>query len=446
MEAGRERREREGEADPGGRPGAVRSREAAVVRLLAGEDPVGVAVDSGLPPEDLERLRARFLEGGRDALDLGPPGLSLRASLRERVKELSCLYGISQILARRDGTLDSLLREVVALLPRAWQHPERASARLVLDGISYGGPDPPDGAMRQVSDLVVDGVRRGTVEVAYSGDCPPADEGPFLKEERSLLDEAARQVARLVERREDEETLTRLEVQLLHADRLATIGQLASGVAHELNEPLAAVLGFAQLVLKERGLPPAAVRDLEKIRFAALHAREVVRKLLLFARPHPARKSPLDLNLLVEEALDVLRGRCASAGIEVALEAAPGIPPFLADPIQVRQVVVNLVVNAIQAMPRGGVLTLRTAFDEASTSLVVEDTGVGMTPEVKRQAFVPFFTTKDIGEGTGLGLSVVHGIVKGHGGTILVESEPGRGTRIEIRFPANGGVGDGRGP
>jgi len=265
---------------------------------------------------------------------------------------------------------------------------------------------------------------------------PPADEGPFLKEERSLIDEVARQVGFIIERREDEEEKARLQQQLRHADRLATIGQLAAGTAHELNEPLGSVLGFAELIKNSHRLPKQARSDLEKIIEAALHAREVIRKLMIFSRQMPTQRAAVHLNELVEKGLTFLESRCAKEGIRMVREMDRDLPEIVGDASQLHQVLVNLVVNAIQAMPHGGTLTVRTLKRNGEAELVVEDTGTGMSEEILKQIFVPFFTTKQVGQGTGLGLAVVHGIVTAHGGTIEVESKVGKGTRFRVRLPA----------
>jgi signal transduction histidine kinase len=231
-----------------------------------------------------------------------------------------------------------------------------------------------------------------------------------------------------------------LQAQLRHADRLATIGQLAAGVAHELNEPLGAVLGFAQLIQKASGLPKEAAADAQKIVRASLHAQEVIHKLLVFSRQKAPVKAQVSLNRVVQEGLYFLESRCARAGIQVSSILSPDLPDIHADASQLHQVLVNLVVNGIQAMPEGGTLTIETHVTPDFVSLSVADTGCGMTDEVREKLFTPFFTTKDIDQGTGLGLAVVHGIVTAHRGTILVESAPGQGARFEVRLPPVGSL------
>jgi signal transduction histidine kinase len=341
----------------------------------------------------------------------------------------------AEIAGKPDISIEAILRQTIALLMPAWQYPEIASARIVLDGQVYAAPGFRQTAYAQRADIVVQDVNRGFVEVVYLEERPELDEGPFLKEERNLINAVAQQMALVVERKQAELDRARLENQLRHADRLATIGLLAAGVAHELNEPLGNVLGFAQLAKKCPGLPNPVKHDLERIEGASLHAREIIKKLLMFARQMPPEKALVNINRVVEEGLFFFEARCAKAGIEVEYALDPSLPLVPADPAQVNQVVVNLVVNALQAMPEGGTLRVQTVNEKDHVCLSVEDSGAGMSPDVLQQVFVPFFTTKDVGQGTGLGLPVVHGIVTSHGGTIHVQSEAGRGTRVEIRLP-----------
>ena len=358
-----------------------------------------------------------------------------QAALVERVKELTCLHGIARAVGQHETDIPTILHKIVALLPPAWQYPEATRARVVLGGRIYATPGFEQTGDRQAADIVVRGQVCGTVEVGYVGAQPPADEGPFLIEERTLIDSVAQELGSLVERRTIEEERSRLVEQLRHADRLATIGQLAAGVAHELNEPLATTLGFAQLCRKHPGLSAPARADLDKIVAATLHAREIVKKLVLFARAQPPAREQVSLRRLVEEGIPFLESRARQTGIEFRRRVHPGLPEIPGDPHQIHQVLVNLVANAIQAMPTGGLLTLEAYAEAGGVVLAVEDEGVGMTAQVLQNIFDPFFTTKDVGEGTGLGLSVVHGIVTAHGGTIQVRSEPGKGSRFEVRLP-----------
>ncbi len=360
---------------------------------------------------------------------------STKAALAERVKELTCLYGIAQIAGEPDISLEQIIQRIVELLPPAWQYPEIACARIILDGTSYATTGFRECSQKQTAEIIVGGAPRGVVELVYIDEKPDLDEGPFLKEERSLIDAVARQVALVIERRQAEEDKLKLYAQLRHADRLATIGMLAAGVAHELNEPVGNILGFAQLAKKCSGLPTTAQDDLEKIETASLQARDIIQKLLVFARQRPPKKMQVNLNQVVQDGLFFFEARCAKEGVELIRTLSPNLPEITADPAQLSQVLVNLVVNALQSIPGAGRITVETRFCDNSVCLIVADTGIGMSKQVLEKIFVPFFTTKDVGQGTGLGLPVVHGIVTAHGGSIDVESKVGHGTRFEIRLP-----------
>ena len=185
-------------------------------------------------------------------------------------------------------------------------------------------------------------------------------------------------------------------------------------------------------------MPGSAEQDIGKIEAASLHAREIIQKLLVFAREKPPEKTQVNLNQVVEDGLYLFEARCAKSGIELVCSLTPDLPEITADPAQLNQVLVNLLVNALQSMPGAGKITVQTRFYDPDVYLVVEDTGTGMSKDVLDRVFVPFYTTKEVGQGTGLGLPVVHGIVTAHDGSIEVNSKVGSGTRFEIRLPIGG--------
>jgi signal transduction histidine kinase len=377
----------------------------------------------------------RFYEDISAVLGVALSHQYAQAELRERIKELTCLYGIARVIAQPEVSFDEIIQGIVELLPPAWLYPEITCARIELNGQSYQNQGFRESLYRQVADVVVNNEKIGFVEVSYLEKRMTLDEGPFLAEERSLIDNVAREVAIFYERAKSEDEKTSLQDQLRHADRLATIGQLAAGVAHELNEPLGNILGFAQLAKKSTGLSPEVERDLKNIEAASLNAREIIKKLMTFARQLPPQKMLVNLNDVVNDGLYFFEARCVKAGVQLDRRLASDLPKVTVDPGQINQVLVNLVVNAIQAMPEGGTLTVVTWATDEYVCFRVEDTGAGMTEKVSDKIFLPFFTTKDIDEGTGLGLAVVHGIVTSHGGKILIESEPGIGTNFQIRLP-----------
>ena len=371
-------------------------------------------------------------------------GHAVRSNLRERVKELGCLYAISQAAHRYTAAEEDMLRDIAEIIPAGFQYPAAACARITVDGRTWSTPGRPGGSRHLGSPITCQGQRRGAVEVSYPPEAGSSGEDPFLPDERSLVAEIALQVGLALERTRAADDRARLEGQLRHADRLATIGELAAGVAHEINEPLEGILGFAQLARRASGMPPGAVTDLDRVIGETLRARDIVRQLLLFARQVPSRSRPVEVNAVVRDALAFLERRCRAAGVDLAASLGRSAGTVTGDATQLSQVVVNLAVNAIQAMPGGGRLAVTTRGSRGGAVISVEDTGTGMSPEVMSRIFDPFFTTKGAGAGTGLGLPVVHGIVAAHGGTIAVDSSPGRGSCFTVtlprRRPKGGGV------
>lgn len=253
------------------------------------------------------------------------------------------------------------------------------------------------------------------------------------------------------ERRKAEEARLQLEAQLRQAQKLEAIGTLASGIAHDFNNVLSAILGNVELALHDTARDAPSRTSLNEIRKAGLRARELIRRIVAFARPQEADVRPLHIGAAIEEAVQLVRATLPPA-VRMTCNVAAPLPPVLADGSQLAQVVFNLCTNAYQAMPNhiGRIdVALEACNVDAATALQsadlrvgryvclrVADDGSGMSQDVAQRIFEPFFTTKPSGEGSGLGLSIVHGIVRAHGGAITVRSEPGRGTSFCVYLPA----------
>jgi PAS domain S-box-containing protein len=253
------------------------------------------------------------------------------------------------------------------------------------------------------------------------------------------------------ERRRDEEVAkANREARIAQSHRLESLGQLAGGVAHDFNNLLGVILNYADFVADELEEGTAAHTDVVEIRKAAERATELTRQLLIFSRRETVRPAPADLNDVVRDVERLLR-RTLGEHVELVVDLDRDVPPVLADPGRVEQVLVNLAVNARDAMPDGGRLVIETSDVELDRDflqehpdvspgryvrLTVADNGSGMEPEVAARAFEPFFSTKHKGEGTGLGLATVYGIVSGAGGQISLYSEPGDGTVFRVHLPA----------
>jgi len=227
------------------------------------------------------------------------------------------------------------------------------------------------------------------------------------------------------------------ERTILKSEKLASIGRLASGIAHEINNPLTGVLTYSSLLLEDlQGT--AYAEDLAVIRDETLRCRKIVRGVLDFARENEPEKTAADLNAVLDSSLEILEKNVHFQNVEIVRVYDPNLPAVPVDVHQFKQVIGNLAVNAADAMPGGGRLTITTAFEPEAGLIVIRvtDTGAGIAPEHLTRLFEPFFTTKGKGKGTGLGLPVVYGIIRRHNGTIDVRSKIGEGTEITIKLPA----------
>jgi signal transduction histidine kinase len=228
--------------------------------------------------------------------------------------------------------------------------------------------------------------------------------------------------------------------QLLQSEKIATMGSLLAGVAHELNNPLAVVLGQTHL-LRESTQEPRIAAGIEKIMTGAERCVRIVQNFLALARQQPPERGPVGLNGLVGDSLELLAYELRNDNVEVVLSLADDLPMLWADSHQLQQVLVNMVTNAHHAVRQrpadARMITITTRSDSALRRVHIEiaDTGPGISAEIRGRIFEPFFTTKPVGQGTGLGLSLCRGIVEEHGGTINLESEPGRGTKFDITLP-----------
>lgn len=228
----------------------------------------------------------------------------------------------------------------------------------------------------------------------------------------------------------------RLQAQLRRTERVAELGTVASGMAHEIGTPMNVILGRAEYLMERTKEEPVR-KGLQTIVSQVERITRVMNQLLAFARRRPVEHRALDLRQTIEDNLEIFQERLAHNGIVVETSFAGDCPLVHADADQMSQVLINLVMNAIHAMPEGGTLRLALALDRGMVKLTVADTGSGMPQEVIAKVFEPFFTTKEFGKGTGLGLTVVKGIIEEHSGTIHVESEPGKGTVFTIGLPIN---------
>ncbi|MCH8858759.1 MAG: response regulator, partial [Proteobacteria bacterium] len=228
-----------------------------------------------------------------------------------------------------------------------------------------------------------------------------------------------------------------MQERLLQSEKMVSVGQLVSGVAHEINNPLTGIMGFAQLILL-RDLDEQTKSEVNTILTEADRAAKIVQNLLSFARRKRAEKELANLNVLLERVLELRTYELRVKNIEIEMDLDPALPDTMVDATQIQQVMFNIINNAEHAIVGStdqGVLKVRTSHEKDAIRLSFQDNGAGMSAETVRRIFDPFFTTKETGEGTGLGLALAYGIVRSHGGFIEVKSDLGQGTRFDLYFP-----------
>jgi len=252
------------------------------------------------------------------------------------------------------------------------------------------------------------------------------------------------------DRREEirmQKVLEKTQVQLLQAEKMASLGKMAAGVAYQLNNPLSGIILFTKLVMEEYDLPQDALKDLDRVLYDANRAKDIVKELLKFSRQTSHEMKPLDVNDIISRTIFLLENQSIFHNIEIAKDLDMKLPSITGDAQQLNHVFMNTILNAADAMEGSGKLRLKSQFlsEAGMVRVEISDTGPGIPADVLPHIFEPFFTTKEQGKGTGLGLSIVYGIVESHGGSIRVESAPGEGATFIIELPAiNGQQGGGK--
>lgn len=394
----------------------------------------------------------------------------LGATTREldgRVKELNCLYGISKLADQEEGHSGAILQGAVDLLRDSWREPARICARIVVEGEAYQSADFRETPWRLSREIRVAGRAAGAVEVFSLEEGPKGDEGPFRKEERYRLDAIAELLGNVLGRFRMAREKQQIQGLMFQQEKLASVGQLAAGVAHEINNPtgfIACNLGTMKkyvarlmeyvaasaanpapeelLQLRQKLRIDFIAKDIGALVDESLEGtervKEIVRNLKSFSRVDEAQCKEANVNDCLENTIKVVWNELKYKA-RVVKELGE-LPPIKCYPQQLNQVFMNLLVNAVQAIEKEGEIRIRTWQEGDHVFVAVSDTGQGIPAENVNKLFEPFFTTKEVGKGTGLGLSISHEIVQKHHGRIEVQSEVGKGTTFTVILPCHGTV------
>jgi C4-dicarboxylate-specific signal transduction histidine kinase len=371
--------------------------------------------------------------------------------LEERIRELNCLFEISRAVERSAGDLRAILAEVVSILPNSLRFSADAWARITLDGMSLESQGYGKTPWQMAAPVLLHGEQAGLIQVGYRQDATPPVGDPFSTEERTLLEAVAQRLGRTAERVKGRRLLQEREEEMrhriTHLTRVSTMGEMASSIAHEVNQPLTAIATYAQACRRmlesgEAGLSEA--QDvLTRIANEALRAGGIIHRLKDMVRRQESRWTECDVNALIRDLQQLASVDARLHGVKLEFDLAPEVPPVLADAIQVQQVVLNLIRNGIDAVE--GVeretreVLVRTERDGPRLLRVsVTDNGSGLTKEAAQNLFQPFFTTKK--EGMGMGLSICRSIIAAHRGRIAFEPNAGPGATFFFTLPVLDGV------
>ncbi len=431
---------------------AARKRAEEALRKAHGELELRVQERTADLATVNENLRIEIRERERTEKE----NQKLLHDLGERVKELTALHSTAHLLQNENITSSDLLREIANSLPAAWQYPENTAACVSFDGVDYKTPNFGPLYYRSLrADFATLSGRHGSIEVLYLEPRPPEAEGPFLAEEKTLVESLAEMLESYFQRREaaaqvsqvsrelieSNRELWRLQSEIRRVEPLAALGRVTGTIAHELGTPLNSVLGYTQLLAQDE-LSENARRRLDIIKLQVERMVQIINHYLTNVRSAFQKQQSINVNDLIAETLVMLRPILQQHQVQVHCQLASSLPPLIADGPSLQRVLINLLDNSIDAMKSGGMVSLMTQASSATgstppgTIIMVCDTGTGILAEVQPRIFDMFVTTKAAGQGSGLGLAICQEIVKGHGGTIEITSEAGKGTCARVFLPA----------
>lgn len=355
---------------------------------------------------------------------------STEEALNERIKELTCLYEVSSIIANTDAVaIEDTIRAIALSLKKGFQFPSETEIAIETPIFNYE-----TGAINLensvTANLTIFNKIEGKIVASHN-----SSKSSFLNEEQPLLDNVAIKLGNLLERIEIQKNETSLKRQMERADRLGILGEITAGIAHELNTPLANILGFAELLKDDLNKDNRATDDIDKIIQNAIFSREVVKKLMFFACEMPQEMKIVNIVPSIKSAIALLDASFKKAEVKYIVKIEDEELFLRADIIQLTQIIFNLTINAIYFSPKNGIVTIEAFEINNDIVLKITDEGVGLSNEALEKVFQPFFTTKPTGDGSGLGLSVVHGIVASHNGAIVVENNPNKGATFTVKLP-----------
>ena len=367
--------------------------------------------------------------------------------LGERVKELDCLYGISSLVEKPDISLEEIFQGVVDLIPPSWQYPEITCSHIILEDKKYKTINFKETEWKQSIEILANGKRKGILEIFYLEEKPEIYEGPFLKEERYLINAIAERLGSIIERMSAKEDKRRLESQLQQAQKMESVGILSGGIAHDFNNLLSIIIGNIELAKDDITLETGASGFLNEAREASLKAQELTKQLITFSKGGAPFKEIGSIEDLVKKIADT---SLSDTDVKCEFNISSDLHVVKFDRGQMNHAVKNIIINAVESMSDSGSIVVKADnFTKTAESdlpiaegnyvkISIRDQGIGIPEEHLSKIFDPYFSTKERGpqKGMGLGLAITYSIINRHDGHVAVESEAGVGTTLTIYLPA----------
>ncbi|MEL4309050.1 sensor histidine kinase [Joostella sp. CR20] len=355
--------------------------------------------------------------------------------LRERIKELTCLYEVTSIIVNSDyNHLEPSLQAISQCLKSAVQFENDSYVKIVVNNAVFEDGKAAENVSSIQANIKVFNEVSGYILIGYPAE--KYSEKDFLDEEKKLLDNVCLEIGNLIERQQIRANEAQMKRQIERTDRLNILGEITAGIAHELNTPLTNILGFTEL-LQDQIKDTKQLRDLERIKESTIFSREIVKKLMFFACEVPQQMQKVTLKPIVENVLGLLKPSFKNKEIKSVFTITPSDLQIRADEIQITQVLFNIIMNAIYASAEGSSIDIEIKKVKQAIQIEIKDEGDGIPSAIEEKIYEPFFTTKPTGDGSGLGLSVVHGIIASHKGTIKHAKNSPKGTIFTLNFPDN---------
>jgi len=359
---------------------------------------------------------------------------SIEEDLREKIKELTCLYEISKLISKSSSLNNQTLHSVIVCTKNAWRYNTEAVVEIFISDYHLFTSSELKESVFQSSRIYTNKNDFGSIKVHY-----PSSEyslNDFNDDEQELLDTIAIEIGNYIEKYKTLEIKANLRRTIERMERLTLLGEMTAGIAHELNTPLGNILGFAELI-KAQNTDPEIDSDLSIIINSVIYSREIVKKLMFFSCEIPQKLELQKIKPIVVFALSFLKSNFQKKNIKSELTFSDENLSAKVDSVQITQVLFNLLINAIYASPEKSIIKIIIDHDESNLFLRVEDQGIGVPEAIKEKIFEPFFSTKPVNLGSGLGLSVVHGIIKNHDGEIILKNNIPQGAIFTVKIPLN---------